>query len=145
MKSPPDKYTNSDEALEMLLRESPPQTAIPGTLHDSIMRAINATKKEERISDSGFARFWRFLQVRWMPVSGLAGIILLGLLLAFHNRSETGNWNSQAITQISAAISASQEAVDALPSVTVGPLSDELEKVNQDVERTAKFLLATLP
>jgi hypothetical protein len=145
MKSRPDKFTNSDEALEMMLRESPPRTAVPGTLHNSIMGAINAAKNEDRISVSGFARFWRFLQNRWMPVSGLAGIILLGLLLAFHNRSETRNRNSQALTQISAAFSASQEAVNALPSVTVGPLSDELDKVNRDLDRTAEFLLATLP
>jgi hypothetical protein len=145
MKSRPANFTNSDEALETVLRSSPPKTAVPNTLHDSIMRAVYAAEHEERILDSGFARFRRFLQNRWMPVSGLAGIILLALSLTLHNSSETRNRNSQALTPISAAFSASQEVVDALPSVTVGPLSAELDKVNQDLDRTAEFLLATLP
>lgn len=110
------------------------------------MGAVFAADREERVLVSGFARFRGLLQNRWIPVSGFAGIILLGLLLTFHNRSETRNRNSQAaLTQISAAYSASQEVVDALPSVTVGPLSDEVDKVNQDIDRTAEFLLATLP
>ena len=145
MKSRPDKFTNSGEALEMMLRQTPPRTAGPGTLHDSIMRAVYASDREERILVSGFARFRGLLQNRWIPVSGFAGIILLGLLLTHHNRSETRNRNSQALTQISAAFSASQELVDALPSATVGPLSDEVDKMNQDLDRTAHFLLATLP
>jgi len=145
MKSRPDKITNSGEALEMMLRKSPRRTAVPGALHDSIMRAVYAADREERILVSGFARFRGILQNRWIPVSGFAGIILLGLLLTLHNRSETRNRNSQALTQISAAFSASQAVVHALPSVTVGPLSDELDKMNQDLDRTAEFLLATLP
>jgi len=145
MESRPDKFTNSDEALEMVLRESPPRTAVPGTLHDSIMRSVYAADREDRVLVSGFARFRGLLRNCWIPVSGVAGVILLGLLLTLHNRSETRNRNSQALTQISAAFSASQEVVDALPSVTVGPLSDEVDKMNQDFDRTAEFLLATLP
>ena|SRR5689334_20716441 len=144
MKSRPDKFTNSHEGLETVLRESP-KTAIPCTLHNSIMRAVYAADRDHRVLVSGFARFWRFLQIRWIPVSGFAGIILVGLLLTFQNRSETRNRSSQAVTQISAAFSASQEVVDALPSVTVGPLADEVDKMNQDLDRTAEFLLATLP
>jgi hypothetical protein len=33
----------------------------------------------------------------------------------------------------------------AVPSAVVAPLTDELQKLNQDLNNTAQFLLASLP
>jgi hypothetical protein len=145
MKSPFAKFRNSDESLESALRESAPKTQFPATLHDSIMRAVRPVHREERTQVSSVAIFQRFAKIRWLPITGIAGLVLLGVLISIHNRPEQTTSDPQTLSQISAAFSASQEIVDALPSVTVGPLSDELDKVNQDLDRTAEFLLATLP
>jgi hypothetical protein len=145
MKSPFAKFRNSDKALESTLRGAPPRTEFPVALHDSIMRAVHAAHREERAQVSAFATFQRFVQMRGVPVTGFASVVVLGALLMLHNHPESPNLNPETLPEISAAFSASQEMVDAIPSVTVGPLSDELDKVNQDLDRTAKFLLATMP
>jgi hypothetical protein len=108
------------------------------------MCAVQAAHREER-NQSGVARLQLFIRTRWMPVTGLAGIIVLAVWLPLYNKVQSTSQNRQALSEISAAFSASQEVVDALPSVTVGPLADEVDKMNQDVDRTADFLLATLP
>ena len=37
------------------------------------------------------------------------------------------------------------QMVRTMPSAVVAPLSDELERLNRDLDKTAKFLLASLP
>jgi hypothetical protein len=127
------------------MRESAPRTEFPATLHNSIMRAVDAVHCEQRKQVSSLGMLQRFAKIRWLPLTGIAGLVLLGALIAIHNRPEQSSSNPQTLPQISAAFTAGQEVVDALPSVTVGPLSEELDKVNQDLDRTAEFLLATLP
>jgi hypothetical protein len=142
MRPPFAKFRNSDEPLETALRASAPKTEFPDDLHSSIMQAVRAAHREERTHVSRLSIFLRVAKIRWLPIPGLAGLVLVCVLLALHNNPERTISNAQALPRISAAF---QEVVDALPSVTVGPLSDELDKVNQDLDRTAEFLLATFP
>jgi hypothetical protein len=138
MKSPFVKFQNSDKALDTALRESAPKTELPTTLHASILRAVHAIDREQRCRDTGLARFQHLIRTGWMPVTGFAALVLLSLSLSLYNRPEP-TVNPESLTQMS------REVVDALPSVSVRPLSEELDKVNQDLDRTAEFLLATLP
>jgi hypothetical protein len=144
MKSPFAKFGNSDEALDSALRDSAPECEFPSELHDSVMRAVKAGHRVEGTQISGFGRFQGFMKIRWLPITGFAGLVLLGALLTIHNRPAALQ-NPPPLTEISRAFATSQELVDSLPSVAVGRLSDELEKVNRDLDRTAEFLLATLP
>jgi hypothetical protein len=144
MKSPFVKFGNPDEVLETALRSALPRTEFPPKLHDSIMDAVHAIRAE-RTSVSGIEIFRRLIKVSWIPVTGFAGLVVLGALLTIHNRPRTTIENPQAISEISDAFATSQKLVDSLPSVAVGPLSDELDKVNRDLDRTAEFLIATLP
>ena len=145
MKSPFAKFRNTHEALESALRGSPPGPEFPPELHDSIMNAVHTANQAESIEISGVGLFQRIIQVRWLPVVGFAGLILLGVWLSIHNRPATMTPNPPPLVEISNAFATSQELMDSLPSVTVGPLSDELDKVNRDLDHTAEFLLATLP
>ena len=145
MKSPFAKFRNTHEALESALRVSPPRTEFPPELHDSIMNAVHTANRADRVEISGVGLFQRIIQVRWLPVTGFAGLLLLGAWLSIHNRPAATTQNPQPIAEISNAIATSQELMDSLPSITVGPLSDELDKANRDLDRTAEFLLATLP
>jgi hypothetical protein len=110
------------------------------------MRSVRGARNEAETKESGFAMFQRFATIRWLPLTGFAALALLGIWLAFRHYSESPTTsNNQSLPKISSAFVMSQELMDSLPSVTVGPLSDELDKVNQDLDRTAEFLLATLP
>jgi hypothetical protein len=146
MKSPFAKLRDSADSLEAVLRGSPPKSELPPTLHNSIMRAIAAAHREETTQVFGFTISERFARIRWVPITGFAALALLGSWLAFHHSSAKPPISSaQSFSEISSALARSQELMDSLPAVTVGPLSDELDKANDDLERTAKFLLATLP
>ena len=145
MKSPLVKFGSSDKALESALRGSPPGTEFPPELHDSIMNAVRTAHRAENIEISGIGLFQRIIQVRWLPVTGFAGLILLGVWLSIHNHSAATTQNAQPLAEISNAFATSQELMNSLPSVTVGPLSDELDKMNRDLDRTAEFLIAALP
>jgi hypothetical protein len=74
---------------------------------------------------------------------GIASLALLGTWLAFSHQRKTSN--GQSLPEISTAFTVSQEVVDTFPSAAVGPLSNELDNVGRDFDRTAEFLLATLP
>jgi hypothetical protein len=145
MKSPLAKSRNSDNALESALRGSPPSTEFPLELHVSIMHAVQTARRAESTEASGIGMIKRFVTVSWLPVAGFAGLVLLGVLLSIHNQPVATPQNPQPLADISNAFVKSQELMDSLPSATVGPLSDELDKVNRDLDRTAKFLLAALP
>lgn len=145
MKSPFAKFQNPNESLETALRESAPKTQFPPALHKSIMRAVHVARRNETSQVPEFGIFRRLVEIKWVPVTALTALILLGTWFALHNRPEQAASDLQTLPEISTAFTASQEVVDALPSATIGPLSDELNKVNQDFNRTAEFLLATLP
>ena len=142
MKSPFAELQNPDKSLEFALRDSAPVAEFPSGLHDSIMRAVKNARCKEGSAISGFDVMRRFVQVRWLPITGLNALVIVGIWLIVQNRTEHV---VSPLPEISTAFTASQKVVDALPSVTVGALSDELDKVNQDLNRTADFLLATLP
>jgi hypothetical protein len=145
MKSPFAKFRNTDDALQTALRGSAPRSGFPSELHDSIMNAVHSAHQAEITSISGSEIFRRLIKVSWLPVGAFAGLVLLGALLTIHHRTAATNQKLQPISEISNAFATSQELVASLPSVAVGPLSDELNKVNRDLDRTAEFLLATLP
>jgi hypothetical protein len=145
MKSQFDKFGNSDEALESALRDSAPRSEFPPDLHNSIMNAIHSAHRAESTSVSVIEMLQSHLKARWLPVTGFAALVVVGVLLTIYNRPVPTIQNPQPLSEISNAFSTSQELVDSLPSVAVGPLSEELDKVNRDLDRTAEFLIATLP
>ncbi len=146
MKSPFAKLRHSADSLEAALRDSRPKAEFPPALHNSIMRAIEAAHREETTQVFGYTIIERFARIRWVPITGFAALVLVGGWLAFqHSSAKPSISSAQSFSEISSALATSQELMDSLPAVTVGPLSDELDKANDDLERTAKFLLATLP
>jgi len=134
-----------NNAVESALRQSAPEAVLPPDLHRSIMRAVRATRQPERRQPFMFAIVRRFKMSGVLSVTGFAALIMLVSWLVLHNRPQSTIPNSQALTELSTVFNASRDIVDTIPSVTVGPLSDELDRVNLDLNRTADFLIATLP
>jgi len=123
-------------ALDRALKESAPKAEAPASLHRSIMQAV-------RVASRPAAEQRQPAVLRWVPVPVIAVVLLL-----------VGWWALQspvrppAQTPLAAATSALQlgdQVVRAMPSAMVAPLSDELERLNRDLDRTAQFLLASLP
>jgi hypothetical protein len=120
--------TSAGEAL----RKNIPKSAPPPALHSAIMSSLRAA---EFIPYSG----WR--------MAGLAAPAAVAMLL-----TATVWWNwprpQHAPTpsiSTSTALEFGSRMPETLPAAVVAPLSEELEKVNLDINRAAQFLVASLP
>jgi hypothetical protein len=109
------------------------------------MRAVQAAHRDEGAQITWSSIFQRVTGIRWLPVAGFASVVLLGIWLASSHHPARTSSNAQSLPEISKAFTVTQEVVDAFPSATVGPLCNELDNVGRDFDRTAEFLLATLP
>jgi len=141
MKSQFAEFRNADEALESALRDSAPRSEFPPELHDSIMNAVHTAHRAESTQVSDIGMLQRFTK-SWFRhrIAGLS-------CLVYCSRFTIIRWphpNLSLWLNVQ-AFATTREFVDSLPSVAVGPLSDELDKVNRDLDRTAEFLIATLP
>jgi hypothetical protein len=128
-------------ALDCGLKGGPPLAAVIPSLHDSIMEAVRTERKLPSKEKTH-----RFQWVRWLPAPALAAVIAGGILW---NTRPQGQPPSAATAELSGAISAtfdlSDEMARSMPSVIIAPLTKELQLMNQDLESTAEFLLASLP
>lgn len=109
------------------------------------MRAVRAANLERPTRLSAIVLLQRLARIGLIPLTGLTTVIVLGFWLALHNGPAKNSSTPRSMPDISTAFTRSQEMVKALPSVAVGPLSDELDKVNRDLDRTTDFLLAAVP
>lgn len=156
MKSWFAKFRDSNEDLQALLRGSRARMEVPAGLHQGIMHAVEKAEAEApqgtRIRAFAWRQFGpnaikglRPIRIGWAPASALIGFALVGIWFVLQHGPEQPTQGTQPLPEISTAFTAGQEIVESFPSATVGPLSEELENVNRDVDRTAEFLLATLP
>ena len=145
MKSRFAKFQNSEDALETALRESAPKSEFPDALHGSIIGAIHMARRHRHhhLARMHFVR--RILATHWLRAPALASLVLAGVWFVAHRGPQKVSSTAGPLAEFSTAFAASRELVDAAPSEAVRPLADELNNVNRDLDRTAKFLLANLP
>ena len=123
-------------ALERSLRLKPNQPSVPADLHNSIMVGIrNLGTKLQRQEIPGWVRWFR-----WVPAPVLAACVIAGLLYYRSNIPPEPTPTSIALTTLELGETMAQT----LPAA-MEPLSQELERVQQDLDQTAKFLAASLP
>jgi len=102
-------------------------------LHRSIMRAVEAAgpaPAPPRLRPA----------LRWLPAPALAVLVLSAIWL-WRDRSP----QPQPIESAAAVLAMGESVAQSAPSTVVAPLSDEWRRLNRDVDRTAQFLLASLP
>jgi hypothetical protein len=122
--------------LERSLRTKAHQAFVPADLHDSIMTGIrNRGAKIDSRQDSASARW-----LRWMPAPALAASVIVGLVYYRSNTPPEPTPTSMAL----ATLELGETMAQSLP-VAMKPLSEELDRVQQDLDQTAKFLAASLP
>lgn len=129
-------FAESAAMLDRVLKSAPPgQTTPPTALHASIMRAVHAADSADA-SRSG-VHFWR-----WLPAPALAiGLLVGGWLLL----QEPPTPKPSPVAPAALALKTGTDIAHSGPSTLLSPLSDELQRLKQDLDNTAQFILASLP
>ena len=127
------------KALDQALQAGAPVCPeMPRSLHYSIMNAIRATEASITPRPAGMG-------LVWVAAPALALLVVLSTVwLASHQESPP----VPASESVNAALSSLQRGGDiarTMPSIVLAPMARELDSVNQDVEQTANFLMASLP
>ena len=124
-------------SLDRALRESVPQSPAPEALHQSIMRAVRASKRPPVSCRVAPSRWWL-----WAP--GLA-VVLVGAWLVSPWAMRPPASSAPAMESAVGVFVAGQQIAAAAPQAVVAPLSDELDRLKSDLQNTAQFLLASVP
>ncbi len=127
--------------LGRLLRTSVPGGEIPSDLHRSIIHAVRAS-----------ARPSRFVWPAWaFKLAAPALALVLGVVLCMYPQPpvsvvpRAALATPQSLTAGPAALALGEQVTVDGPAAMLAPLSDELERLNQDVQRAATAFLAALP
>jgi|SRR4051794_8134972 hypothetical protein len=138
MNAKPQTFHNSGQSLEQVLKASRPGIKMPTGLHDAIMDEVRSAVSgaaQRTVHRPGLVLF------RWISAPALAAVALGAFLLLRPDHNQSG----PSPMPIRSALSPGDDAARTLPSAVIAPLSDELAKVNLDLENTAHHLLASLP
>jgi hypothetical protein len=125
-------------ALDAALKGSAPRVDAPESLHRSIMQAVRAANRRAEAPRHSNV-------LRWLPAPVLAAILLLGLVWAMHSRVQKPVQNAPTLVAAATAVHLGDDMVRAMPAAVVAPLSNELDRLNRDLDNTARFLLASFP
>lgn len=81
-----------------------------------------------------------------MAACGLcSALVLAGAWWMLHRPAQRPLAVAQALEVPQVALDWGGSISRATPAALVGPLADELQRLNRDLDRTAQFLLASLP
>ena len=125
-------------ALDRALKETAPRAEAPASLHRSIMQAVRAANCPAAAQRQPNV-------LRWVPVPVFAAMVLLLVLWVLQSPVRTPVRNAQPLAAATSALKLGDQMVRSMPSAMVAPLSDELDRLNRDLDKTAQFLLASLP
>jgi hypothetical protein len=125
-------------ALDRGLRQTAPRAQAPASLHRAIMQAVRAA------SGPAPARREPSL-LRWLPAPAIGLVTLLAAWWALHSPVGPPAQSARSLAAATTALQMGDQMVRAMPSAVVAPLSDELERLTLDLDKTAQFLLASLP
>ena len=125
-------------AFEQALKETAPKLSAPPSLHGSIMRAVRAAERPVA-APQGLS----FL--KWLPAPALVALVLLVAWHVQRGQVRPPAPDPQSLAAATAALEMGGQMAQAMPSAVVAPLAAELERLNQDLNNTAQFLLASLP
>jgi len=125
-------------ALDRALKQCPPKPQAPPGLHRSIMQAIRVAERPAA-APAGLA----FL--RWVAAPVAAALALAAVWLALRGPVVPPTQGTQSLAAATTAWEMSARLAQTVPSAVVAPLSDELARLNRDLDNTAQFILASLP
>jgi hypothetical protein len=126
-------------ALDRALRQTTPEPKAPASLHCSIMQAVAQAANDHATAprEPGVPH--------WAPVPVLALVLVLAAWWLLRSPVRQPAQDAQSLAAVTTALDMGGQMAQRAPSAMVAPLSDELERLNRDLDNTAQFLLASVP
>jgi hypothetical protein len=125
-------------ALDRGLKETAPRAEAPASLHQSIMQAVRAANRPVAAPRQPSV-------LRWVPVPVFAVLLVLVVVWVLQSPVRPPVQTAQPLAAATTALHLGNQVVRTMPTAVVAPLSDELDRLNRDLDKTAQFLLASLP
>ncbi len=122
-----EEFARAMGKLDERLKAEKPGAESPPFLHNAIMARVRASEQQSYSNGA----LWRW----WAAPAGAALLIACFLGLVYFAR--------QAAHTLPAP--KPQQEVAAVPGKVLSPLSTEMDKLQLDLERTARFLVASVP
>ena len=136
-----DRFAETAQALETALKDNPADRRPPSGLHQAIMRSVRAAQRP-------MAPQATLVWDRWLWAAGaLACGVLLATVLWRH--SPAPHRRQLAPIQAAAIPPSAPDLTDLVarvaPAAVVSPLEQEFRNLGLDLDRTERFILASLP
>ena len=134
------RFAETLQTLDRSLSNRPSTSEAPPDLHAAIMNAVRTSRR------SAVARPWA-LSLRWLPAPAFA-ILLLGLWFLHRPPNapvHQASTDQASVLEIASTLELGEKAAQDVPPVVIAPLSEELGRVNLDLENAAQYLLTSLP
>jgi hypothetical protein len=128
-------FAGNMTALDIALREAKPDSVTPPGMHASIMRAVQAAERSAAVQA-------KLPVLRWVPVAAAVALAAVGLWWA---RQPAKPPAPGPLATAVDALELRNELIRTAPDTVMAPLSEELARLNRDVNNTAQLLLAALP
>jgi hypothetical protein len=125
-------------ALDCALKQASPRPQAPPGLHRSIMQAVRVAERPQA-APGGLA----FLRRVAAPL--VAALALVAVWQTLRGPVAPPTQGTQSLAAATTALEMSGQLAQTVPSAVVAPLSDELARLNRDLDNTAQFILASLP
>jgi hypothetical protein len=127
------EFAQAAAALDEALKQTKPTVEPPPSLHSDIMRAIRAKRPAVERQ--------RPLHWAWAPATAV-----LLLLCLWQFRRPTPAPDSQPWSApLAITMETGQRFATTMPATAASPLTDEWQRLNQDLTHATDFLLASLP
>lgn len=141
-----DTNRSCSPEVESRLRETRELHPPPADLHDAIMNAVRDHDLKSPVVDrrvsAGFSQW-----LKWIAATASAAACLFVAFMLMHQHDSQQNLSPGSVGMAVAAAEtpALRDDVTASLPAALSPLSDELTRVQTDLDRTKAFLLSSLP
>jgi len=134
------RFAQASAGVHDRLKASHPTCQPPPSLHRSIMHEIQNSRRTEIPKKTA--------RLVWLPAS-LVAVFALGLLSWLHvSPAPTPALTQpvpQTLAQAAVVLDSGEQLTSTLPDSLLAPLSQELQRLNHDLDQTGQLLLASLP
>jgi hypothetical protein len=137
----PSSALPSELNLEEALATARPRFEAPADLRDDIMRRVRAAAKQTPCERPDH---W-LRNLRWLFIPAAAALVVLALI---SSRGRPGNLpgpESASLRTAAQALPLDGTIPGEVTAAVVGPLQEELRRLDGDLKRTAEYLLASVP
>jgi len=127
--------------LESELRKTPPwQADVPPMLHASVMARVRELKPSLQPAEGVLV---------WRLAAGLTAAVIVAVVLLIWTPQppvqNSSRYSEQALAAANTTVETANRLPVSAPGMLAAPLSAELAGLNQDVQRTAQYMLANIP